>query len=215
MEYQGGDPHDAPMADRRPERVSRIAARSVAEVCALAALASCSADVAGLDPSQLESRLSPPPSTEWMGVSTSSVTGIEDPARQEVIEAFDELMVRRVQCGRDPARCDVSTLAVAASPIAVQLEKAMSSRAADGITASDRGRIEYRVEDVEFADPDRALLTVCVHDDTVLVSESSVFDDSVYSARSEWTLVHDGGSWLWSNERVIEWITEGNLCEPA
>lgn len=89
----------------------------------------------------------------------------------------------------------------------------MAGRIANGITASDRGRATYRIEAVEFDSVDRAAVTTCLVDDTVLVIDSAIFDDSVYSARSIWTLERMEGDWRWSDERIIEWIMEGSLCD--
>lgn len=88
----------------------------------------------------------------------------------------------------------------------------MAARMDAGIVASDRGRMSYEVESVEFDSPTQATVATCLHDDTVLLIESGVYDDSVYSARSVWTLVEIEGEWLWSEERVVEWVMEGNLC---
>lgn len=88
----------------------------------------------------------------------------------------------------------------------------MAARMDAGIVASDRGRMSYEIESVEFDSATQATVATCLHDDTVLLIESGVYDDSVYSARSVWTLVEIEGEWLWSEERVVEWVMEGNLC---
>lgn len=132
-----------------------------------------------------------------------------------VKRAFEDLVERRVQCGRDPGACDVSELAVTGSIFERQLSALMAKRVSEGISASDRGRATYRIEAIDIESSERARVTTCLQDDTVLVVESAVYDDSVYSARSVWTLEEVGGRWLWSDEKVLEWIMEGDLCtEP-
>lgn len=88
----------------------------------------------------------------------------------------------------------------------------MEERIDEGIIASNQGRMRFEIESVEFDESNRAMVTTCLHDDTVLVIDGGVFDDSVYSARSVWTLARSDGEWLWTDERVIEWIMESDLC---
>jgi hypothetical protein len=88
----------------------------------------------------------------------------------------------------------------------------MRERVDEGITASNRGSMKYEIEAVEFDESNKAMVTTCLHDDTILMVDGAVFDDSIYSARSVWTLARADGDWLWTDERVIEWIMEGDLC---
>ncbi len=191
----------------------RIANSSMVCVIALAAVTACATDSTGLDPSQLESQLSSLPSSTWTEISTPDSTSNSLASPDDVRRAFEELVTRRVQCGRDPTTCDITRIAVTGSTIEKQLDELMAKRVADGITASERGRATYRIDSVDVEAADRALVTTCLHDDTVLVIDSAVFDDSVYSARSVWTLVEVGGEWLWSEEQILEWVMEGNLCD--
>lgn len=145
-------------------------------------------------------------------VSSTEPPGGEESSEQIVTRAFAALMDRRIRCGRSPQTCEIERLAAVASPVFDQLTKLMASRISAGITASTRGRLQYRIESVAVPSLGRAVVTTCLHDDTVLVTDSAIFDDSVYSARSEWTLIESKGEWLWSDERVLEWVVEGNLC---
>jgi hypothetical protein len=88
----------------------------------------------------------------------------------------------------------------------------MQDRIDNGITASDRGSLRVQIDALVVTDPGRATVATCLVDDTVLVIESAVYDDSLYSARSEWTLVETGEEWLWSDEDVLEWAVEKDLC---
>lgn len=93
-----------------------------------------------------------------------------------------------------------------------RLSDLMAERVESGITASDQGSISVRIDDVTLTHPGRAIVSTCLVDDTVLVLDAAVYDDSVYSARSEWTLVASHGEWLWNDERVVEWAVERDLC---
>lgn len=179
----------------------------------LGSLMACSSDSSGLDSSQLESQLVSSSSSAWADLATPYSTESDVPSPDVVRQAFEELAARRAQCGRDPSSCDVSRLAVPGSNIERRLGELMAARVADGIVASERGRAVHRVEAVEFDAPDRAMVTTCLHDDTVLVIDEAIYDDSVYSARSVWTLVETNGEWLWSDERILEWVMEDDLCD--
>jgi hypothetical protein len=157
-------------------------------------------------------------SSSTIGATSPAVVATADTADAaeipsgEVEQAFERLVARRVSCGRDPSACDVSSLALAGSRVHQQLSDLMQERIDEGITASNRGGMTFEIESVEFDESNRALVTTCLHDDTVLVIDGGVFDDSVYSARSVWTLARSEGEWLWTDERVVEWIMEGDLC---
>jgi hypothetical protein len=191
----------------------RTAATPICVVVALTA-AACSPDSAGLDSMQLESNWS----SSTIAVSTQTVVGpadtvdVAEVSREEVELAFERLVSRRISCGREPSTCDVSGLALTGSRVHQQLSDLMQERIDEGITASNRGKMTFEIESVEFDESNRAMVTTCLHDDTVLVIDGGVFDDSVYSARSVWTLARSDGEWLWTDERVIEWIMEGDLC---
>lgn len=183
------------------------------------AVGACSSDSIGLDSTRLQSEWNTTTTEGSRAMSSgesapdSTIDGAA--TRDAVTRAFEDLVARRVECGRDPVSCDVSRLTVAGSRMERQLTELMASRVAGGITASDRGSATHRIESVEIGSDGSAQVTSCLHDDTVLVVESGVFDDSVYSARSVWTLVEVDGQWKWKDERIVEWIVEGDLCtEP-
>lgn len=177
-------------------------------------VAACSPQTAGLDSTQLESSWS----SSTISVTSPTVIVPSDPmdaievSREQVEKAFGRLVSRRVSCGREPSTCDVSDLALPGSRVHQQLSDLMQERIDEGITASTRGAMTFEIESVDFDESNRAIVTTCLHDDTVLVIDGGVFDDSVYSARSVWTLARSDGEWLWTDERVVEWIMEGDLC---
>lgn len=203
---------NAPMKHRmNSERRTR--GLLIANVVVAGSVMGCASDSSGLDSTQLESHLVSPSSSTWTDVSTPDSTEPAVMATDIVQKAFEELVARRMQCGRDPSTCDVLRLAIPGSQVERRLGELMSMRVADGIVASGRGSAVHRVESVEFEAPDRAVVTSCLYDDTVLVIDDAIYDDSVYSARSEWTLVERSGEWLWSDERVLEWALEDDLCD--
>lgn len=185
-----------------------------ARLIALVGCSSCAAGPTGLGPEQLDSRWTSVPSTSWTSVSSDVVESGQS-TRDEVAQAFEELVSRRVECGRAPQTCDVSRLATEGSTIANDLRKLMSQRIAGGITASEDGSVHYRIESVDLDGVGTARVTTCLRDDTVLVSDGAVYDDSVYSARSEWSLVEQEGEWLWSNEKILEWAVDEDLCADS
>lgn len=193
--------------------IERLTAFVIGGAAVLGVVA-CSPDSAGLDSTQLESSWS----SSTIAASSPTVTGSSDTidstmaSREQIEEAFDQLVTRRVSCGRQPSTCDVARLALAGSRVHQQLSDLMEERIDEGIIASNQGRMRFEIESVEFDESNRAMVTTCLHDDTVLVIDGGVFDDSVYSARSVWTLARSDGEWLWTDERVIEWIMEGDLC---
>lgn len=193
--------------------IERFTAFAIGGAAVLGVVA-CSPDSAGLDSTQLESSWS----SSTIAASSPTVTGSSDTidstmaSREQIEEAFDQLVTRRVSCGRQPSTCDVARLALAGSRVHQQLSDLMEERIDEGIIASNQGRMRFEIESVEFDESNRAMVTTCLHDDTVLVIDGGVFDDSVYSARSVWTLARSDGEWLWTDERVIEWIMEGDLC---
>jgi hypothetical protein len=198
----------------RPMNIERLLTATV-PICAVVALvAACSPDAAGLDSTLLEGNWE----SSTIAVSSPAVVesadtiDVAEVSPEEVEQAFERLVSRRVSCGREPSTCDVSGLALTGSRVHQQLSELMQERIDEGITASNRGKMTFEIESVEFDESNRAMVTTCLHDDTVLVIDGGVFDDSVYSARSVWTLARSDGEWLWTDERVIEWIMEGDLC---
>lgn len=164
----------------------------------------------GIDPDTLKTHWSEPATSIGVWTTEESVESDQD----AVSRAFTSLMQRRIACGRQPETCDVSTLAVPGSSVAVSLTRLMNERRQAGITASSRGSMKFRLESVELISPDTANVTTCTRDDTVLMIDSAIFDDSTYSARTKWTLQRIDGRWLWSDEDVIEWVLEEEVCDP-
>lgn len=167
----------------------------------------------GLDAESVQSAWVSTATTEvWTAVSIPAISTVVVPSEDDVARAFDVLIERRIQCGRIPDDCDITRLAAQGSPMFDRLSDLMAERVESGITASDQGSISVRIDDVTLTHPGRAIVSTCLVDDTVLVLDAAVYDDSVYSARSEWTLVASHGEWLWNDERVVEWAVERDLC---
>lgn len=120
--------------------------------------------------------------------------------------------MRRIECGRRPGSCDVDALAVFGSPLHGRLAELMAERRAAGIVATRRGSLRYRIDDVEVQSPDRASVTVCLTDDTILVSGGAVFDESLFSARSVWIMQRMDDVWLWVDDELLEWRNGEDLC---
>lgn len=129
-----------------------------------------------------------------------------------VATAFDELMMRRIECGRRPRTCDVGSLAVPGTALHRRLTELMDGRRVAGITASSRGAVRYRLDEVRIIAPDRALVTTCLTDDTVLVSGGAIFDDGIYSAITTWTMQHVDERWLWAEDHLSTWRRGEDLC---
>lgn len=126
--------------------------------------------------------------------------------------SFDALMARRIACGFRPRDCDVSALAIGGSPLFERLTALMKQRITAGITASRRGSLRYRIDDVEMIDAKTAAVTSCLTDDTVLMSSGAIFDDSQFSAITRWSMQRDESGWLWFEDHVVDWKRGVDLC---
>lgn len=148
-------------------------------------------------------------------VTSSSVTSGDTvpgtPSAAEVEMAFHRLMSVRLECGRRPGSCPVDELAVAGSSIHGELFDLMNMRAEAGITASSRGSLRYRVDDVRV-DGDAATIDACLTDDTVMVMDGAIFDESTLSATVQWAMSLTETGWKWSTWRFISVTREGDLC---
>lgn len=160
-----------------------------------------STSIATSGPTSTAGSSSPRPITS----STSSSEGA-------VAASFDALMMRRVECGRRPRTCEVETLAVVGSPLHGRLAELMAQRRSAEIVASRRGSLRYRIDGVDLQSPDRAAVTTCLTDDTVLMSGGAIFDDSLFSARSIWTMERVDDVWLWVDDELVEWRNGEDLC---
>lgn len=131
---------------------------------------------------------------------------------EAIAASFDALMMRRIDCGRRPRTCDVDALAVSGSPLHRRLVELVAQRRAAEIVASRRGSLRYRIDGIDLRGPDQAVITTCLTDDTVLVSGGAVFDESLFSARSIWTLQRVNDIWLWVDDELLEWRNGEDLC---
>lgn len=144
--------------------------------------------------------------------SSSPDVAVAGTSSTDVGAAFAVLMKRRVDCGRRPRVCDVDALAVVGSPLHGRLTSLIAERRSAGIAASTRGSIRYRLEDVELVSAERARITTCLTDDTVLISAGAVFDDGLFSAETIWTMERVDGEWLWVDDAVVHWQRGEDLC---
>lgn len=129
-----------------------------------------------------------------------------------VATAFDAVMNRRIECGRRPRTCNVDSLAVVGSSLHDRLSALMNDRRAAGITASRRGSVRHRIDDVQLSSDGRARVTTCLTDDTVLVSAGAIFDESLFSAVTVWTMERVDDHWLWVDDDVVRWSRKEDLC---
>jgi len=157
---------------------------------------------------------SKPPTSILLRPEEQSQTSISISANSEELVAlsFDALMARRIECGRQPRTCEVSTIAEPTSPLFMRLTSLMEERLRAGITASRRGSVRYRIDAVEMKTTGEAVVTTCLTDDTVLMSAGAVFNDSLYSAITQWIMRRSDRGWLWIEDQVLDWRTGEDLC---
>ena len=149
-------------------------------------------------------------------VPPDSVVGLSVVAtEEELITAFNFAIHQRIDCGRDPYHCDVQSFADVGSPLFVEISELMEIRRSANIVASKSGSLRYRIEAVEFRNTDTATVTTCITDDTVLVDGEIIFDDSLFSVQTKWTMVRSGQTWLWESAQALHWDVEEDLCRFA
>ena len=149
-------------------------------------------------------------------VSPDSVVGSSVIAtEEELITAFNFAIDQRIACGRDPYHCDVQSFTDVGSPLFVEISELMKIRRNANIVASNNGSLRYRIEAVEFRTRDIATVTTCITDDTVLVDGEIIFDDSLFSVQTKWTMVRSGQTWLWESAQALHWDVEEDLCRFA
>lgn len=147
-------------------------------------------------------------------VSPDSVVGSSVIAtEEELITAFNFAMHQRINCGRDPYHCDVQSFADVGSPLFVEISELMEIRRNANIVASKSGSLRYRIEAVELRTTDIATVTTCITDDTVLVDGEIIFDDSLFSVQTKWTMVRSGQTWLWESAQALHWDVEEDICQ--
>lgn len=146
-------------------------------------------------------------------VPPDSVVGLSVIAsEEELITAFNFAIHQRIDCGRDPYHCDVQSFADVGSPLFVEISELMKIRQNANIVASKSGSLRYRIEAVEFRTTDIATVTTCITDDTVLLDGEIIFDDSLFSVQTKWTMVRSGQTWLWESAQALHWDVEEDLC---
>ena len=163
-------------------------------------------------------------SAAWREASESSVVseaGLGSSGSttdEEIRSAFDWLMLARIHCGRRPRECVVDDLAVPGSSIHADLTRVFDDRVRHGIFASERGSHRHRISDVVMIADDRAEVRSCHTDDVVLMiggtdaRPSAIYDESLVSHWSTWTLEKVGDTWRWSEEIVDGRIHGEDRC---
>ena len=160
----------------------------------------------------------------WREVSDSPLVveatreSSESTTDEEVRAAFDWLMLARIHCGRRPRECVVDDLAVPGSSVHSALTRLFDERVRHGIVASDRGSHRHRISDVVILARDRAEVRSCHTDDVVLVMggandrPAAIYDESLVSHWSTWTLERVDDTWRWSEEIVDGRIHGEDRC---
>lgn len=144
--------------------------------------------------------------------------GVGVDPRDEVRTAFEWLVLGRIQCGRQPRHCVVDDVAVPGSPVHTALTDEFRRRVRHGISATSRGSHRYRIGEIVVLSGDRAEVRACHTDDVVLVvggsdgRPSAVYDESLVSHWSTWTLEKNDGTWRWSEESVDQQAHGEDVC---
>lgn len=192
--------------------------RSVLWIAALVLVASCG----GSDSSHVLTGQLPVDtsvvdrSVDWDGEPTTIVDDaheLELPPSFEVETAFDDLITRRIECGRRPWSCDPAELTVDGSPTRQRFDELFATRRSAGIVASDDGEFRYRIDDVRTRSDSEVQVTTCITDDTVLVDANGwVFDDGLFSGTVQFDMTNTAEGWRWSDDRVLSYTYGEDLC---
>lgn len=158
------------------------------------------------------------------GSSTRSDSALTQPMEtvttiiaDDVRSDFEDIVTRRIECGRDPWSCDLDRIAISGSPTRERLDHLLESRRAGGIVAGTGGAFRFRIDDVGVEtrdlDAEVADVSVCVTDDTVLTDENGwVFDDGLFSGRMVFTMHQVDGEWLWFDDRTETSTYGEDMC---
>lgn len=167
------------------------------------------------------------PSTEWVTTEKASVVsstpilptedlgGSPSTVVADLETSFAQLMQARIECGRDPYACDVSTFTAENSPIYEDLKQLIATRRDARITATGGGSIRYRIDKTQVLSDSSAVVNTCITDDVVLVDGDIIFDDSMMSSLVTFKLSKVKGRWLWSEGTLTRWTSEEDLCDFA
>jgi len=167
------------------------------------------------------------PSTEWVTTEKASVVsstpilptedlgGSPSTVVADLETSFAQLMQARIECGRDPYACDVSTFTAEDSLIYEDLNQLIATRRDARITATGGGSIRYRIDKTQVLSDSSAVVNTCITDDVVLVDGDIIFDDSMMSSLVTFKLSKVEGRWLWSEGILTRWTSEEDLCDFA
>jgi hypothetical protein len=144
---------------------------------------------------------------------TEDVGGSPPTAVADLETSFAQLMQARIECGRDPYACDVSTFTAENSPIYEDLTQLIATRRDARITATGGGSIRYRIDEAQNLSDSSAVVNTCITDDVVLVDGDIIFDDSMMSSLVTFKMTKVDGRWLWSEGTLTRWTTEEDLCD--
>jgi len=157
----------------------------------------------------------PPPPRRASLPPTTSLATRDD----EIGAAIERLYQLRIACGRAPRTCAIDDLALPGSTYHGALVALMNFRARYELrTVLGYGSLRFRVESVTPLDDERVVVHTCSTDslvvfDTTGATPGIIFDDSVVSMNTHWTLVRHEGVWKWSEERILERRMEAGLCD--
>ena len=146
---------------------------------------------------------------------TEDVGGLPATVVADLETSFAQLMQARIECGRDPYACDVSTFTAENSPIYEDLKQLIATRRDARITATGGGSIRYRIDKTQVLSDSSAVVNTCITDDVVLVDGDIIFDDSMMSSLVTFKLSKVKGRWLWSEGTLTRWTSEEDLCDFA
>ena len=141
------------------------------------------------------------------------------PEDQVKADFLADMAVRR-RCGLDPTTCDYAALAVPGSAMDRSTRALMQVRIESNLRAvAGQGDVKLRVETVRLAGLQASVVT-CGYDDIVIFdvgdpaspSDDVIFDDSVGSARTTWTLEPVNGRWRVRDGVPSQELAGGDLC---
>lgn len=159
-----------------------------------------------------------PTTTSTVAQSTTTTTepepelSLEDQIRAD----FARMIDLRLACGREPETCPIGEITFPGSEAERYLTELMATRVEHSLQSREgHGEFRYVVEDLEL-DADLSHVTTCQIDSIVLYDTSQgrdiIFDESVVSARTRWTLALDSGKWKWKSSRALAEVLGDSLC---
>ena len=156
--------------------------------------------------------------------STAPVTASSSLPPSDAVAGLHTLQVRIVECLRDPAHCDVDSLAVPGSPAFHSLDGLRRYYVVNGLVAHVVPEYTYVVpERVRMIAPGRAEVVLCEVDGswqmdsrrTQRTDDDIIWNDSLISRRARHLIVADGDRWRRERVDEIEFWPGENRCTAA